>query len=170
MTVCALVAITMIGAALAEVRNLKADGASDAVIASANARFMSFVWIWGALSLLVTYNFALSWREWPPFFLAFVAAAGVCLFFAATLKEDDKRGTYDGTMKKLGRYLTLAQVIGMGITMAGLLIDGKMTRFLNPRHTDWAANNIFFFGGLALFVIGLNALKSMSETRQEPAH
>ncbi len=44
--------------------------------------------------------------------------------------------------------------------MIGLIIDGKMTRFLVPRHGDWAANNIFFGGALALAVISAYALKA----------
>ena len=47
---------------------------------------------------------------------------------------------------------------GMVVTMLGLIIDGKMTRFLDPRHGDWAANNFFFFGAMALAAISLNAL------------
>ena len=42
--------------------------------------------------------------------------------------------------------------------MLGLIVDGKMTRFLNPKYGDWAANNIFFFGALASPAISLNAL------------
>jgi hypothetical protein len=43
--------------------------------------------------------------------------------------------------------------------VVGLLIDGKMTRFLVPRYGDWAANNIFFFGALAIGAISAYALK-----------
>jgi hypothetical protein len=34
-----------------------------------------------------------------------------------------------------------------------------MSRFLTPRYTDWAANNVFFFGALAVGVISANALR-----------
>jgi hypothetical protein len=44
--------------------------------------------------------------------------------------------------------------------MAGLLIDGKMTRFLVRRYTDWAANNIFFFGAFGLAVVAAYALRA----------
>ena len=53
------------------------------------------------------------------------------------------------------------------VVMVGLLIDGKMTRFLVPRHGDWAANNIFFFGALALAVISAYALKTSAPKDQE---
>jgi hypothetical protein len=46
------------------------------------------------------------------------------------------------------------------IAVLGLLIDGKMTRFLIPRYTDWAANNVFFFGALAVAAISANALRA----------
>jgi hypothetical protein len=66
----------------------------------------------------------------------------------------------DATMLRRARYLALIQFVGMIVVMLGLLIDGKMVRFLNPRHTDWAANNIFFFGALALAAISGYALKT----------
>jgi hypothetical protein len=45
--------------------------------------------------------------------------------------------------------------------VAGMLIDGKMTRFLTPRYTDWAANNIFFCGAVAVAAICAYALKTI---------
>jgi hypothetical protein len=48
----------------------------------------------------------------------------------------------------------------MLITIVGFLIDGKMVRFLNPRFTDWAANNVFFFGAIATAAITGYALKA----------
>jgi hypothetical protein len=73
--------------------------------------------------------------------------------FAATVKKY-------ATMLRWARFLAILQLVGMIVVMLGLLIDGKMVRFLNPRHTDWAANNIFFFGALALAVISGYGLKA----------
>jgi hypothetical protein len=53
----------------------------------------------------------------------------------------------------------MSQLAGMILVVVGLLIDGKMVRFLDPRYTDWAANNVFFFGALALAAISGHALK-----------
>ena len=162
MAVSAVVALFVALAAVQDGRNLRARGESSASIASSNARYMGLVWTWGALSLFLTYNFVLSWREWFPFFVAFVTAAGLCLFFAATLNKDEAAGERDPIMKTIGHYLTIAQVIGMVVVMAGLLLDGKMTRFVKarPGWEDWAANNIFFFGAMALAAIGTQSLLS----------
>ena len=178
MAIAAVIALMLAGSGIIEVRSERSAGANDATIAAINARYMGLVWVWGAANLILTYKFVLYWREWMPFFLAFVSAAGLCLFFSATLKQDAARGTYDPMMKKIGRWLTIGQVVGMIIAAVGLIIDGKMTRYLNPRYTDWAANNIFFFGALALIAIGVHALLSAPTTEagkpadnaERPAH
>jgi hypothetical protein len=48
----------------------------------------------------------------------------------------------------------------MGIAALGLIIDGKfpVTVSKHIEWQDWAANNIFFFGALALAAITANAL------------
>ena len=156
----AIVSIFVALAAIQESRSMRAAGESDAAIASSNARYMGLVWTWGAVTLFATYNFVLSWKEWVPFFMAFVAAAVLCLFFSATQRKDDAVGQTEPAMKLIGRYLTIGQVVAMVIVMVGLIVDGKMMRFAKarPGWEDWAANNIFFFGALALAAIGAHAL------------
>jgi len=158
MIVGATVALLFALTAISENRKLRTEGASATLIASSTARHMGLVLIWGAIGLFVTYNFILKWREWWHFFLALTAAAGLCLFFAATLRKDAEAGKDDPVMAKLGRIMATLLTGGMFLTMIGLIVDGKMTRFQNPRFTDWAANNIFFFGAVALAAIGINAL------------
>ena len=51
-------------------------------------------------------------------------------------------------------------VVLFELTMLGLLIDGKMWRFLVVRYTDWAANDVFFFGAMAIALISGYALKA----------
>jgi hypothetical protein len=148
--VCALFAIR-------ERRALQSAGASPSAIASATARYMGLVWVWGALGLLVTYFFILRWPEWWSFFIGFAAIGVLCLFFAATLERDAKAGRDDETMLSLGRYLAIGQLIGMGITVFGLAIDPDK-ELLSTAHPDWAANNIFLFGALALAAITAHAL------------
>jgi hypothetical protein len=74
------------------------------------------------------------------------------------MSRDVETGREDETMLKLARYLTIGQLVGMLITMIGLVIDDKMPR--DPQEPDWAANNIFFFGAAALALISANALRS----------
>jgi len=101
----------------------------------------------------------LVWKEWWHFVLAFAVAAGLSFYFASTLKKDALAGKEDETMLKLARYLAMVQLAGMVITMVGLIIDGKMVRFLTLRFTDWAANNVFFFGALGIALISAYALR-----------
>ena len=110
--------------------------------------------------MLATYATGVAfWHEWLSFFAAFAVAGAAALFFANLLQKDANAGKVDDTILKISRYLAYAQLFGMFLVMIGLVIDGKMTRFLVPRHGDWAANNIFFFGAFALAAISAHALK-----------
>jgi hypothetical protein len=149
--------------ALAAVRELRQPGvaASPEVLASVGTRHLGLVWTWGALALIVTYVFVLQWREWWHFSLVFVALAGACLFLSVALRKDAESGTDDDTMLKLARIWLRVHFGAAIITVIGLIIDGKMVRFLVPRHQDWAAQNIFFFGAIALGIISWHALRAM---------
>lgn len=158
MGLAAIVGIAIALLAVRENRALLAASASKSALAESTARHMGLVWTWGAIGLLVTYLAVLRWHEWWHFFLAFAAVGVLCLGMAALLARDGEAGRQDEAMLKVARTATMVQLAGMVITVLGLIIDGKMTRFLNPKHGDWAANNIFFFGALALAAISLNAL------------
>jgi hypothetical protein len=159
MLVSALIAVSIAALGVKENRQLVASGASKSLVAASTARHMGIVWTWGALAMLVTYLFILKWREWQFFVAAFALLGVLCLFLAATLTRDAEKGVDDPTILKIGRALSWVQLVGMIATMAGLLIDGKMTRYMNPaKYGDWAANHISFFGALALAIISFNAL------------
>jgi hypothetical protein len=149
--------------ALAAVRELRQPGvaASPEVLASVGTRHLGLVWTWGALALIVTYVFVLQWREWWHFSLVFVALAGACLFLSVALRKDAESGTDDDTMLKLARIWLRVHFGAAIITVIGLIIDGKMVRFLVPRHQDWAAQNVFFFGAIALGAISWHTLRAM---------
>ncbi|HRD75202.1 MAG TPA: hypothetical protein PK264_04585 [Hyphomicrobiaceae bacterium] len=174
MAVAAVMAIFIALSAVRELRVTTASGAGDAAVASVAARYMGLVWAWGAIVLMITYMFILQWKEWWQFFIAFIVAAGICLFFSATLRSDSAKGADDPGMLSLSRYLALAQAIGTVVTIVGLgvfdgkgfRLGGKMLRFLDPRHTDWAANNVFFFGAIALAAISFTALSALGRSRR----
>ena len=107
MAASALISLVIAIIAIRENRTLHATGASNATVASSTARHMGFVWVWGALSLLVTYFFILKWHEWLHFFLAFAVAGALCLFIASTLDRDSRAGREDETMMTVARYLTI---------------------------------------------------------------
>jgi hypothetical protein len=158
----AIAAIVSIGFALvshSEVRAIgKEPGGSEQGIAVA-LRHMGYVWAWGALGLIATYAFGvLTWREWWQFCIAFALLAGLSLFLASALRTDATSGVVDPLLIKVARGFALFVLIAMIITMAGLLIDGKMWRFFTvpgqkPNSQDWGATKFFFFGALALVLI-----------------
>lgn len=159
----AIAGAVVVSMALAAVRELRqpATAAHPELLASVGVRYLGLIWTWGALTLIVTYAFVLQWREWWHFSLVFVALAGACLFLAATLRKDAESGAEDDTMLKLARIWIRVHLAAAVITVIGLIADGKMVRFLVPRHQDWAAQNIFFFGAIALGIISWHALRAM---------
>ena len=159
----AIAAIAAIGFAVAFFREnaqMRADGAGKCAIAALAARYVSYVWVWATIALLTTYATGLEvWREWPVFTIACGSLAVLSMFFATMLQNDADAGREDPALLKAATILGTVLLGGMVITILGLLIDGKMTRFYNPRFTDWAANNVFFFGAIALASISGFALK-----------
>jgi hypothetical protein len=99
-----------------------------------------------------------------------VALGAACLYGASLLKRDDAAGRVDDGLLKLLNVLAKVQLVGMVVTMIGLVIDGKMTRFTVARHQDWAANNIFFFGAAALALLSVYALSARSQAKVDPAN
>lgn len=169
MTAAALVGLAIALVAIRENRMLRNTGSPEGIVAASTARHMGYIWTWGALSLLVIYAFILSWKEWLVFFLAFAVAAVLCLFVANALQRDAEAGREDPTMATVARYLTIGQLVGMLITMIGLIVDKKMIRFTTEAGQrigwqDWAANNIFFFGALALAIVSAYALRAKRGT------
>jgi hypothetical protein len=158
MVMTAVISIGIALVAVFENSKLRSEGAAKSVIAASTARSMGFVYVWGALAIAVTYLYILQWHEWWHFLTAFAVAATLCLFYSNMLTRDAEAGRVDAPMLNLGRILTWVQLVGMGIAMIGMLIDGKLSRYHNPKHMDWAAQNIFFFGALALALISAYAL------------
>ena len=141
-------------------RRMHAEGAGATALAQASAVRMGLVWAWGALALLVIYTGLLTWREWWHFFLGFAVAALASLALAQALRRDMAAGGGDGTMLKLGRLLAMGQLAGMAAAVIGLVVDGKVGRFMNPvKYPDWAGNNLFLFGAVALAALSVAALR-----------
>jgi len=158
LALAALVCLGFVVLAIWDFQRLLANSANLPALASATARDMGFVWAWAALGMLFTYVFILSWHEWWQYVLAAGVVAALCFLFSASMSRDAETDREDETMLKLARYLTIGQLVGMLITMIGLIVDDKMPR--DPQQPDWAANNIFFFGAAALALISANALRS----------
>lgn len=158
LAIAALCALIFAVIGVRENSQLTAAGASQHAIGASSARNMGLVWIWGAAILALSYLFLIPpWREWLHFFGAFAVVGVLCLLFAAALERDANTNSDDQTMLKLGRILTIGQVVGMVAMLIGLGIDPDKS-ILTKVRLDWAANIVFVFGGLALFVISAHAL------------
>ncbi len=159
-----IAALTVIGVAMTAQRasrDAAAHSQSRDALASSGLHYLGLVWTWGAFALFVTYAFVLQWREWWHFVLACAVLAALCLMLAGALNRDAAAGSGDATMLKLGRIVMRVHLGAMVITVIGLIADGKMVRFLTPRHHDWAAQNIFFFGAIAMAAVSWSALTAL---------
>lgn len=165
--IAALCGLVFITSSVAEMSRLQSNGASQHALAAASARSMGAVWLWGAIILVTSYTLLIPpWREWLHFFAAFAIVGILCMVFAHALNRDAKTGSGDQTLLKLGRILTILQLVGMAATLIGLAIDPDKSIILKKR-PDWAANIVFVFGGLALLAISMYALwqqKTAAET------
>lgn len=134
--------------------------ASPGDIAAVHLHHAGLLLAWVAAVVALTYTIVLAWSEWWQFALAFALLAGLTLLLARTLRRDAALGPDDAAMLIIARFLAWLLLIGGTGAAIGLVADKKMTRFLDPRYTDWAANNVFFFGGIALAFLGLTALRT----------
>ncbi len=154
MAAAAATAALLASLALAAGRQVARQGGSPGHVAGIHARHAGYVLAWAAVSVLVTYTAALVWDEWWQFFAAFAVLGALVMLLARTLISDAAKGPDDAAMLIIARFLAWLLTLGGAGAAIGLLVDKKMTRFMTPRYTDWAANNAFFFGGIALAVLG----------------
>lgn len=165
--VTAIVTLALAVVAVQTHRKLMADKASRSALAAATSRYIGLVWIWAASAILVTYEFILSWRESWHFVIGLMLIGALCLGLAVMFDRDAEAGREDATMLNLGRTLNLLQVFGMLIAVIGLVADGKFGwAARGAMKSDWAANNIFFFGAIAVALIGAHALVAEKKLEQ----
>ncbi len=159
MAIAAVVSLVFVGLALKSNMALRASGASRSALAANTARSMSLIWFWGVAGLAIIYGGGiLVWKEWWHFLIAFAVVGGLCLYSHIRLQRQADAGVDDPVLLRNGRIATIVQLVGMLAVVVGLLVDGKMVRFFVERYTDWAANNLFFFGSAAIGAICAYAL------------
>lgn len=166
MAIAGTVTLLLAGIAIRETRSIiEADAGRNAVAAS-KIRGVGFIWTWGTLALVATYGTGiLQWKEWWHFTIPFAVLAVACLFVGNVLDRAADGAPDDGLLR-LMNILGKVQLGAMLIAVVGLLIDGKMTRFMVERHADWAANNYFFFGAIALAVLSAFAISKSGQSRR----
>ncbi|MEO0810845.1 MAG: hypothetical protein AAFW82_09490 [Pseudomonadota bacterium] len=160
--IAAITSFIFVILALRSNQRLRTTAASRMAIAADTAFSMGLVYMWGTIGLAIIYGTGiLTWKEWWHFLLAFLAIGTICLIMAAMMHGKAKAAQEDEKLLTYGDYGAITQMIGMTIVVLGLLIDGKMVRFMHDQRAnwqDWGANNIFFFGAAALIVISAHAL------------
>ena len=163
--VTALVTLAIAVVAVQDYRRLELSGARRSLLAASTSRYVGLIWIWAACAMLFTYQFILKHREAWEFTVGLLVVGGLCLILASMFDRDavTNRGD-DEAMLKLGRMLNIVQVVGMAVVVVGLIADHKFPTFTTPKQ-DWAANNIFFFGAIAVGLIGINALLAESAVK-----
>ena len=160
MGVAAIVAIGFAATFMRSNAALRQSGARQSAVAAMTARYVSYVWTWAALCLLTTYATGVAvWREWLVFTIAAMVIAGLAMVFASILQRDADKGRDDATLLKLAHIMAVVLLAGMIAAVIGMLVDGKMVRMFTPRFGDWPANNVFFFGAIAMAAITGFALK-----------
>lgn len=158
LAMAALITLGIAFVAILENKSMRDSGTSKPLVAAATARNMGFIYIWGAVVIAITYLSLLSWHEWWHWFIGFALIGTLCIFYSNTLTRDAEAGRQDNTMLSIGNKLTWVQLIGMLIAIVGMLVDGKLTRFVNPKLMDWAAQNTFFAGAIGLAIVSAYAL------------
>jgi len=167
MGISAVVTLTIAVVAVQLHRKLMAAKAHRSTLAAATSRYIGLVWIWAACAILVIYEFILTWRESWHFVIGLSIVGALCLGLAHMFDRDGVSGKQDDTLLSLGRTLNVLQVFGMLITVIGLVADGKFGfDARDAMRPDWAANNIFFFGAIAVALIGAHALVAEKKLEQ----
>lgn len=141
-----------------ENQKMRREGASKAEIAATTARNMGFIYIWAATIIALTYLTVLSWHEWWQWFFGFTLVGTACVFYSNALTRDISEGRQDETLLSIGNKLTWLQLVGMLIAIVAMPIDGKLTRYVNPKLGDWAAQNTFFAGAIGLAILSAYVL------------
>ena len=145
-------------------RGLQGSAAPRSARAACTARFIGLGWVWAGTAIFATYQFVLhNWPEWWQFSTGLLIAGGLSVVLSNLLQRDADAGREDEGLLKTVRALNVVQIVGMLIAAIGLVADHKFTLGMGTLRPDWAANNIFFFGALAIACIGVHALAA--ETR-----
>lgn len=157
----AVTALVSLGIAIVGVQSYRTqaqNGANRSALASSTARSVGLVWIWAALALFLTYQFILQWREANTFTIGLLIIGGLCFGLSVMFRKDAEAGHEDEVMLKFARILNVIVMVGMAITMIGLVADGKFLFIKSATRQDWAANNIFFFGAFAVACLSAHAM------------
>ena len=110
-----------------------------------NTRLVALLYAWGAAALLSIYSFSgLTWRHGWQYGLAMTLIAAALIAYVQRLGKAP-------AMEPAPVWMTLLHGTAAAGAVALLLASGK----LETVKRDWAANDVFLMGGMAIFAISL---------------
>lgn len=124
-------------------------------IARRNAKFFATCYVWGGVALLAIYSLTqLHWQHGWEYAVGMLALSIVSLSFAGLLAQ--KPGAKRSRVLHLAVILTAIQAVCSALGLIYLIGSGKLA----STRADWAANYVFLFGGIAILLLSLIALRS----------
>lgn len=134
-----------------------ADAASGAPagerdVARSHALLLAVGWAWGGAAMLAVYLFSgLKWQHGWQYGSGMVLIAGLIALYASRLARPDNALASPAALRG-ARIANAAQGIAAAVGVAWLSLSGKLA----TEKGDWAANDIFVAGALA--IVALSAL------------
>ena len=152
-------AVVVIGAGIGINKPLWRSGAMGALICTApdaaqrNARLMALAWAWGAAAMAGVYTLGgLRWYHAWQYGSAMALLGVIALVYGLVIERSSNPAT-KRVLLTSGLQLTLVQAVAAAGGVIYLLASGKLLAF----RPDWAANQIFLFGGLAIAALSTMA-------------
>ncbi len=124
------------------------------IAAQRNAKLMALVWVWGAAAMAAVYT--LGGLRWQHAWQYGSGMALIALFtwgFGAAIARAEQPASRQMLLLR-GLQLTIVQGVAAGGGVIYLLATGKLMTF----RSDWAANQIFLAGGVAITVLSAMAV------------
>lgn len=154
--VAAVVPLAVIGRAVVRGSLAGQTAGRESAAGSNSARFHAgcIVWVlmWGAVALSVGYGLTqLYWQHWWQYALAMALLSAIT---AATVYGIELTAARLRLLGWLSLAISAAAVTGLGF----LVLSGK----LQAGKSDWLANQVFLFGGLAVaFVAAVGGMREL---------
>jgi hypothetical protein len=127
-----------------------------------NARLMALGYAWGGAAMLSIYTLTgLRWQHAWQYGLTMTLFAVGLLAYGAAIRPSDSPLRRPNALGAVFA-LTVLQGAGAALGLAFLVMSGKIW----GHRSDWAANHIFFAGGLAL--VAISAIAAYTQHRIAP--
>ncbi len=124
------------------------------IAAQRNAKLMALVWVWGAAAMAAVYTLGgLRWQHAWQYGSGMALIALFTWVFGAAIARAEQPASRQMLLLR-GLQLTIVQGVAAGGGVIYLLATGKLMTF----RSDWAANQIFLAGGVAITVLSAMAV------------